>query len=163
MSEKKENFLRPLSSLEQQIVDYVEPILIQSGTELVSIRVSGLKGRPLLALFIDKTSLDEIAALSRLISDALDVANAEHNWLPGAYQLELSSPGLERPLTKKSHFLKAEGQNVRVKTSTTTLRGILQQVDDSGIRIENHPEIIHWQDIRDANIIHVFSKSPKRR
>ena len=163
MSEKRENFLRPLSSLEQQIVDYVEPILIQSGTELVSIRVSGLKGKPLLALFIDKTSLDELASLSRLISDALDVANAEQNWLSGAYQLELSSPGLDRPLTKKSHFSKAVGQNIRVKSSTGTVRGILQEISDSGIKVESHPEMIHWQDIRDANIVHIFSKSPKRR
>lgn len=163
MSEKREVFLRPLSSLEQQIVDYVEPILALDGTELVSIRVSGLKGKPCLSLFIDKTALDELASLSRLISDALDVANAEQNWLPGAYQLELSSPGLDRPLTKKSHFLKAIGQLVRVKASTGTVRGILEQTNDSGIIVEGHPEIIHWNDIRDANVVHVFLKSPKRR
>ncbi len=156
MMNNREPFLRPLNSLEQQIVDYVEPILALDGTELVSIRISGLKGKPLLALFIDKASLDELASLSRLISDALDVANAKHQWFSGAYQLELSSPGLDRPLTKKSHFLKAMGQQVRVKASTGTVRGILERSDDSGIMLKEHPEIIAWSEIRDANIIHVW-------
>jgi ribosome maturation factor RimP len=156
MSEKREEFLRPLNSLEQQIVDYIEPILALEGTELVSIRISGLKGKPSLSLFIDKSSLDELASLSRLISDALDVANAEHNWFPRSYFLELSSPGLDRPLTKKSHFLKALGKLIRVKALAGTLRGVLTETTDSGIRIEGHPDLISWPEIRDANIIHVW-------
>lgn len=156
MSEKREEFLRPLNSLEQQVVDYVEPILALEGTELVSIRISGLKGKPSLSLFIDKSSLDELASLSRLISDALDVGNAEHNWFPRSYQLELSSPGLDRPLTKKSHFFNALNKLVRVKAITGTVRGILQQATDTGISIEGHPDMISWPEIRDANIIHVW-------
>lgn len=155
-SEKKEQFLRPLGPLEQQIVDYLEPILALEGTELVFIRISGLKGKPLLTLFINKVSLDELGVLSRLISDTLDVANAEHHWFRGPYQLELSSPGLNRPLTKKNHFIKAANQLIRVKTSTETVRGVLKQTSDLGITIEGHLEIIPWAQIRDANIIHVW-------
>lgn len=153
MSEKAENFLRSLSLLEQQIVDYIEPILASQGAELILLRVTGLKGKPSLALFIDKAVLDELARLSRLVSDALDVANAEHNWFSGAYQLEISSPGLDRALTKKSHFTDALGQQVKVKTSSTTLRGQLAEANDLGILINTHPELISWSDIRDANII----------
>lgn len=163
MLQKTEQFLRFLTPLEQQIAAYVEPILASQGAELILIRISGLKGRPFLALYVDKASLDDLANLSRLLSDALDVANAEHNWFSGAYQLELSSPGLDRPLTKKSHFKNILGQKIRVKTSQATLRGTLEQVDESGILIDTHPELISWSDIRDANMIYIFPHPQKRR
>ena|SRR3989338_13883 len=155
-------FLKSLSLLEQQVTDYIEPILALQNTELVLIRVSGLKGKPHLTLFIDKASLDELAQLSRLISDALDVANAEHNWFSGAYQLELSSPGLDRPLTKKSHFEKSLGEQVRVKTHSATLRGKLVEANNLGILIDTHPDLITWHEIKDANIIHVFPEKKRR-
>lgn len=159
----KENFLKPLTPLEQKIVDYIEPILMLNDVDLIAIRLSGLKGKPHLVLYVDKTSLDELSNLSRLVSDALDVANTEQNWFSGAYQLELSSPGLERLLTKKSHFEPVIGQTIRVKTLTTTLRGNLLNTSPEGISVEGAPNLIPWESIRDANLIYIFTKSPKRR
>ena len=162
MSESKEKFLKSLSPIEQQIADYVEPILASRNAELVWIRVSGLKSKPNLTLFIDKASLEELASVSRLVSDALDVANTQHNWFSGNYQLELSSPGLDRPLTKKSHFGHAQNQQIRVKTHTATFKGQLCEVHDLGILIDTHPNLIPWPEIKDANIIYVFPKKKRR-
>lgn len=153
---EKESFLRALGPLEQQIVDYIEPILALEHCELVAIKLSGLKGRPNLALFLDRSSLDELSHLSRLVSNALDVANAESNWFQGTYQLELSSPGLDRPLTKKSHFLKSLGETIRVKTTVGTLRGILKKADlEKGIWIEGYLDLIAWQNIQNANTVYI--------
>ncbi|MES2504988.1 MAG: hypothetical protein V4534_08945 [Myxococcota bacterium] len=156
MSEK-EPFLKPLGPLEQKIADYVEPILALENCELVSLKVSGLKGRPCLALFIDRSSIEELSSLSRLLSNALDVGNAEANWFAGAYQLELSSPGLDRPLTKKSHFTNGISQMARVKTSSGTLRGVLKSVDPTtgiSLEVDTVSSPIAWHDIREANIIY---------
>ncbi len=155
----KENFLKPLGVIETQIVEALEPVLSLSGCELVDIQLSNMSGKAQLRLFVDRSSLDELADLSRLVSDTLDVANHEKNWFKGAYQLEISSPGLDRPLTKKSHFEKAIGENIKVKAVGLTARGVLKSVDlNRGIEIEGHEGLISWPEIKNSNVIYNFRR-----
>lgn len=79
-------------------------------------------------------ALDAIARLSRSVSRALD----EHDPIPGRYTLEVSSPGLERPLRTPEHFRRAAGSEVRVKTlagfdGPRRLTGILEGVAGDGV------------------------------
>ncbi|MCE2511093.1 MAG: ribosome maturation factor RimP [Acidimicrobiia bacterium] len=83
-------------------------------------------------------NLDAIAGLSRAISRALD----EHDPIPGRYTLEVSSPGLERPLRTPEHFRRAAGSEVRVKTlagfdGPRRLTGILERVADDGVDLRS--------------------------
>ncbi|MBH1988646.1 MAG: hypothetical protein I8H75_03570 [Myxococcaceae bacterium] len=158
-----EPFLKELSPLEQDISKVLEPILALNSLELIAIKLTGLKGKPNLLLYVNESSLDGLATISRLISDTLDVENANQNWFAGPYQLELSSPGLDRPLTKKSHFKSALGEQVKIKTDRQTLRGKLLSENEHGIQIDSHVEPIEWNSIRDACMIFTLSKSPKRR
>ena len=78
--------------------------------------------------------LKALARLSRSVSRALD----EHDLIDGRYTLEVSSPGLERPLRTPDHFQRAAGSEVKVKTrpdfdGPRRLTGVLEAVADDGV------------------------------
>jgi ribosome maturation factor RimP len=96
-----------------------EPLAEGEGLELVDAELGGGHGGgTVLRLFIDRkggtqaVSLDDCSGFSRVVSTALDVEDP----VQGAYDLEVSSPGLDRPLRKAEHFQKYAGQRVKVKT-----------------------------------------------
>ena len=103
----------------EEILDKVRalaaPLAQQEGLELVDVEFGGGGGRQTLRLYIDKpggVSLDDCTAVSRSVSAALDVEDP----LQGAYDLEVSSPGLDRPLRTPEHFQKFAGEKARLKT-----------------------------------------------
>jgi ribosome maturation factor RimP len=105
---RKEDILEKVRSL-------ASPLAAQEGMELVDVEFGGPSGRQTLRLFIDKpggVSLDDCTSISRAVSAALDVEDP----IEGAYDLEVSSPGLDRPLRTPEHFQKYAGERVKVKT-----------------------------------------------
>jgi len=91
------------------------PLAAREGLELVDAEIGGSGGRQTLRLFIDKAggvSLEDCSSVSHAVSAALDVEDP----IAGAYDLEVSSPGLDRPLRTPEHFEKFKGSKVRVKT-----------------------------------------------
>jgi ribosome maturation factor RimP len=92
------------------------PLATQEGLELVDVEFGGPGGRQTLRLFIDReqggVTLDDCTSISHAVSAALDVEDP----IAGAYDLEVSSPGLDRPLRTPEHFQKYAGERVRVKT-----------------------------------------------
>ena len=91
------------------------PLAAQEGLELVDVEIGGAGGRQTLRLFIDKAggvSLEDCSSVSHAVSTALDVEDP----IAGAYDLEVSSPGLDRPLRTPEHFEKFKGSKVRVRT-----------------------------------------------
>lgn len=78
-------------------------------------------------------SLDKCAEISRLISPILDVNEP----MSGEYNLEVSSPGIERKLKRKEHFIASVGEKVKVKDlATETYKGELTNADDEKITIK---------------------------
>src|SRR5689334_14323410 len=101
--------------------------------------MGGPGGRQTLRVFIDKpsgVSLDDCTRISRAVSAALDVEDP----IEGAYDLEVSSPGLDRPLRTPEHFRKFAGSKVRIRTfgpvpeceNRKTFVGILKSYEDNG-------------------------------
>lgn len=99
------------------LADILEPVIGQMGYDTVRIMTIGEKD-PTLQIMIEhkesgkELTVDDCAAVSRAVSAVLD----EKDPIDGRYTLEISSPGLDRPLTKPEHFLRYIGYAVKVET-----------------------------------------------
>jgi len=117
------------SAYKEQIRDLVEPVVAGEGMELVMVECLKMQSRWLVRLYIDKeggVTLDDCATVSNQVGDILDV----HDVPPGAYTLEVSSPGLDRPLERDRDFLKYRGAIISLKleeklAGSRNFRGIL--------------------------------------
>ena len=94
------------------------PALATAGADLEELTVDRAGRRSVVRLVVDRdggVTLDDVAELSRLASEALDAAEAaDPSLLPGPYVLEVSSPGVDRPLTLPRHWRRSTGRLVRV-------------------------------------------------
>lgn len=123
------------------VMDLVEPIVIDRGLDLVDVEFQPHGRHSVLRLYLDRPggiSLDDLAEVSREVSDVLDV----HDAVPGQYTLECSSPGINRRLRKPEDFVRFCGKSVRVRTSTPiagsrNFAGLLLSASDDGIEIED--------------------------
>jgi len=140
------------------LISLIEPFLEDMGFELIRLDyVVGKHGR--LQLFIDTeggVTIDHCEEVSRALSDLLDT----HDPIPSAYTLEVSSPGLERPLTKKEHFQRFQGEKVKVKTGeaiegSRKFSGVLRRAGDDDIEIlkdDGSSAVIPYSIIDRANL-----------
>lgn len=100
----------------RQIADLIEPTLNEMGFELVRVLVAGGQ-RPTLQIMVDRADLAPMtvahcAEASHAISALLDVADP----IAGAYRLEVSSPGIDRPLVKRADYERFAGSEARLET-----------------------------------------------
>lgn len=101
-------------SIAEKVTRLVEPVLARDGYELVEVEWLRQGGRWTLRLFIDKAGgvqIDDCQAVSRTVEPILDV----EDFIEPAYDLEVSSPGLDRPLRKPQDFERFAGQRAHVK------------------------------------------------
>jgi ribosome maturation factor RimP len=99
---------------EGSVADVIRPVIAAAGMDLESVRVSAAGRRRLLRVVVDSdqgVSLDDAAAISRKLSAALDAAPVMGDF---PYTLEVSSPGVDRPLTDPRHWRRAMGRLVQV-------------------------------------------------
>ena len=120
-----------MSKTEDQIAKIVEA----NGASLYGTETVTEFDETIYRVLITKTggiTLDQCADISNELSPFLDV----HPPLSGQYRLEVSSPGIERKLTKPSHFKNAIGEKVKVKIlGGEKLKGELKSADDEGITV----------------------------
>ncbi len=130
------------SAVTRRVWELAEPVALAAGLELVDVQYRPEGGRVVLRLLIDRpeggVTLDELARLSRELGDLLDV----HDAVRGRYQLECSSPGLNRPLLRDAHFRRAVGERVRVRTrdpigGRRQFHGTLVEVGPESVTIED--------------------------
>ncbi len=97
-----------------EIEKIIAPIVEARGYELVEMKVAGVGNSSVLRVFVHREggiTIDEIAKISNVISNALDEADLIHH----KYFLEVSSPGLDRELTTLRDFMRIISKNVRVQ------------------------------------------------
>lgn len=142
----------------------VEPVLAERGLELYDLEHPGGQVRVLVE-GPEPVDLDELGRLTRVLSLALD----EHDPIPGRYTLEVSSPGLERPLRTPRHFVRAVGEEVTVKARVEVdgqrrFTGTLAGADDDGIVIEvdgGTTVALRYADIDKARTVFSWGPAPK--
>jgi ribosome maturation factor RimP len=103
-----------MASYAEDIMQLAEPIVSADGMEIILAECLRMKSRWLVRIYIDKeegVTIDDCARVSDKLGDVLDV----HEVPPGSYTLEVSSPGLDRPLYRDKDFIKYCGSRVHVR------------------------------------------------
>lgn len=126
--------------MKTELADLIEPTVVNLGYELsdLELKLGGRDG--VVRVFIDKpdgVDLTDCEIVSKQLSAVLDVEDP----LPGHYTLEVSSPGLDRKLTKPEHFQRFLGETVRVKLrfpleGRRNFRGTLVAASEDKIEVE---------------------------
>jgi ribosome maturation factor RimP len=149
-------------SVEEKATAICEPLIAAEGLELLELEFVREHGGWILRLFIDKpgdvVGVDECAIASRAVDKALDVDDI----IPHEYSLEVSSPGLNRPLKKHAHYAAVKGKQVRIKTFAPLFEpprknflGTLSGVSADAVVVEVEgagPFTIQLKDIARANL-----------
>ena len=128
------------SADEGGIADVIGPVVAAAGMDLESVRVTAAGRRRLLRVVVDSdrgVSLDDAAAVSRELSAALDAAAVMDDF---PYTLEVSSPGVDRPLTDRRHWRRAVGRLVQVTVTDATgsgsMVGRITDADADGVTLD---------------------------
>jgi ribosome maturation factor RimP len=158
--------------LEHALEQLIDPICRAHAVDLVDVRYLREPGGAVIRVIIDRevpgvdvgsgVSLEDCTLVSRDVSTALDV---HEEILPsGGFRLEVSSPGLERPLVKLSDFERFSGREIKVRTRTAIdrqrrFRGKLLGVVDHSIELDHDGKILQipHEDIAQANLVYRFS------
>lgn len=146
-----------------RLTGLIEPIVSAMGYELVGVEFDS-RAR-VLRVYIDQDTgiqLDDCSRVSYQVSGMLDVEDP----IPGHYQLEISSPGLDRPLTRPEHFERFRGALARIHLRTPVqerkrIRGRLVGIDGDAILIEDENEVlrIRFDAIDKARLVPEFPKT----
>jgi ribosome maturation factor RimP len=122
---------------EGRIADVIGPVIAAAGMDLESVRVSAAGRRRLLRVVVDSdqgVSLDDAAAISRKLSAALDATPVMGDF---PYTLEVSSPGVDRPLTDPRHWRRAVGRLVQVTAADAgPISGRVLAADADGVTLD---------------------------
>lgn len=161
----------------QRIWAQVEPIALDEGLEVVDIEFQREGRGTTLRVYLDRAGgggidLDSLTKFSREAGDVLDV----HDLIPGRYNLEVSSPGVNRRLRVPEHFRRFIGQRVRLRLNEPldgrrTLLGTLAAVEADGVVLDDgaRRDFCPFDRIAQANHEYDFgskpltSKGPARR
>jgi len=141
------------------------PLAEGEGMEIVDVefRHEGSRGGRILRLYLDKeggTNVDDLTRMSRQLSELLDAEDT----IDGAYTLEVSSPGINRPLKKPEHFARFIGKRIRIRTrdmidGRRSFLGILGKVVEESVTLiqEGKQYRIPFSMIEKSNYEHDWS------
>ncbi|MBM6688304.1 ribosome maturation factor RimP [Collinsella tanakaei] len=129
------------SKLEQDIIDALEAVAPEHGIDIVDVEIVGATKAPCVRVRIDRLdgegiSLDEVTAQNAWVSDAVEKLDP----ISGSYTLEVSSPGMARPLRRPSDFERYIGSAVELVTTATEgrrkFKGTIAATDEQAVTLE---------------------------
>ena len=151
-----------MARIEEQVQSLLEPIIVNLGYELYDVMYLKEGKDYYLRIFIDQESgigIEDCEKVNEAINDILD----EKDLIPDSYFLEVSSPGIERLLRKKKHFLNNIGKEVVVKLyrpidKKREFVGILKSFENDKMTLEVEKEILTFElkDIVSVNTVFNF-------
>lgn len=155
-----------LTAKEQMLLDALESKAPAHDIEIVTVSVIGSKKAPTIRVYIDTpsgVSFDELSSAQAWIDPVIEQIDP----FPGAYTIEVSSPGIDRPLRTLDHFRRYVGDKAKVKSvgpidGRSTWTGVIEAVEDNVVvlRVDDALVQIPIDNIKSANLIGVvdFSK-----
>ena len=155
----------------ERLVAVLEPIVRDLGLELYDVEVGGTARARTLRVLVDRdggVDLDAITKATQALAPVLDGDGEIARVLPGSYLLEVSSPGLERPLRTPAHFARAIGTTISLKSrdaegAVSRRHAVLAAADDDGVEIEIHGarERVEYDDIVASHTVFEWGPAPK--
>lgn len=147
----------------KQVSELIDPILSEMRFELIDVEYLSDRGRWVLRVYIDKeggVTLDDCAKVSGELGDLIDIKNIiEHD-----YVLEVSSPGLNRPLKKEADFIRAIGKKIKVRTRAPVdgrrnFSGVLRDFKEQKLALDSEGGLVSlaWSGIEKANLVYEFN------
>ncbi|MDP7591858.1 MAG: ribosome maturation factor RimP [Litorilituus sp.] len=129
-----------MAKFEQKLTDMLRPAVEETGKELLGVEFISAGNNSILRLFIDHENginVDDCAEVSRQVGAILDVEDP----ISSEYNLEVSSPGLDRPLFELSHFQEVVGETINVRLSMPLngrrkFKGILSAIENDTLIVE---------------------------
>ena len=121
-----------------RLLQLLTPAVEATGHDLEDLTVSPAGRRKVVRVVVDKdggVTLDDIADVSRVVSDVLDQPEAEAA-LAGAYTLEVTSPGVDRPLTQPRHWRRSAGRLVKATLAGGTVTGRVVEAGDAEVTLD---------------------------
>lgn len=149
--------MRLLTAKEQSLLEAIEKKAEGTGVEIVTIEVVGAKKAPTIRVYIDTpegVSFDQLSGAQSWIGDLMDSIDP----FPGAYTLEVSSPGIDRPLRTPEHFARYVGETAAIKTQALDGRsnwtGQIVSADDEGVvlQVEDAQHTIPYSAMKRAHL-----------
>lgn len=125
----------------EQIRQLAEPLLTSEGMELILVECLKMRTHWLVRIYMDReggVTVDDCAKISTQLGDLLDV----HDTPPGPYTLEVSSPGLDRPLDRDQDFLKYRGSRVHLR--------LVEKIEG---RRDCRGELVGYEDSDDGKVL----------
>jgi ribosome maturation factor RimP len=171
----------PLTGAEQALVDLLLPVLSEDGLVVEDLRLVPTGRRRVLKVLVDRDpyaeeqapdapvaglSLDEVADVSRAVGERLDELGPDEDPLDGLpYTLEVSSPGVDRPLTLPRHFRRNVGRLVDLSLADgTQLRGRILSATPDAVAVDagSARRELTWAEIR-SGTVQVEFRRPEAR
>ena len=133
------------------LTEVLTPVVAAAGYDLEELKVSAAGKRSVVRVVVDKdggVTLDDVADISRVVSDALDVEDeADPTLLGTSYVLEVSSPGVDRPLMQPRHWRRNVGRLVTASLRDgSTADGRITAADDAGVTLDE-VRALPWADL----------------
>ena len=154
--------MRGKTTEDQRLVELLDPVAEAAGYEIVRLRLMGGENARRLQIMAETPDgdmvVEDCARLSRAISEVMDAADP----IKGEYTLEVSSPGVDRPLTRLKDFATYEGHEARIELDRVAegrkrFRGVLAGIDGDNIGIDLEGEeataMVPFSWIVDAKLI----------
>ena len=148
--------------LEHKIADFVTPVVSDMGLELICVKIISEDGAQNVQIMAEnpetgRLGIDDCAKLSRAISAVMDVEDP----ISGNYRLEISSPGIDRPLTRLKDFVSYKGFEAKIEMTMPNengqkrFRGRLDGVKDEDIilKTDEGEEVIAFDSLAKAKLV----------
>lgn len=136
----------------EHLLEVLTPVVAATGHDLEDVTVTSAGRRSLVRVIVDAdggVDLDAVADVSRAVSEALDDDADGGAAFAGPFVLEVSSPGVDRPLTEQRHWRRAQGRLVQVQVADKPVTGRITTTDDKGVTldIDGTRREIAWHDL----------------
>ena len=155
--------MRAKTAEDRALLEMIDPVAESLGLAVVRVRLMGGTLRRRLQIMAERVtdhdiSVEECARLSRAVSEVFDAADP----IPGEYMLEVSSPGIDRPLTRPIDFDLFEGEEARLETDRMIegrkrFKGVLAGYEDGNVLIdldgEDDTALIPFDWLADAKLV----------